>query len=473
MNIKDQKQRNKLEIFFSIIDPLLSIDPKVLQRTEKYADKLFYYAGYTNFFSWIIIWSLTIFLNDWNKENFYFWLNYRLVVISVMLFLLIVFHLKKEKKPVAFFCVYLLAATQSIAYAWSFSLGIPLNRYFLTLFPFLVIATSFRSVVLSQISLLSILFLGKGYWIDYLKPSWVFTDFEIAFFGFVFVGFIHKSLLDNKANSIKLQDLEVERIEQEIFFYDKLSKFVSPALIERIKTKQKEKFNISTIIDEILRRKKVKTAVVYCDWRNFTKKSDSIDFIEKELIPSTGAIIDICESAGGIARQTGDAVLTFYPDDDHEVSLLQGLKSAVESFFSEKIRNKNKRSEERFFILTYGDAIIGNMASKRHHELTIMGKPANLASRIDEITKNPEIKIKILANDCIIIDEESKKALCTFADGWEFFDINLSSIGEKIRSFDEESNLYLFNCSKKNIDLVNSLLKLNNFTQMNSRAMFL
>lgn len=470
--ILEQKQRSG---FYSsiqsslliAIDPIFGADPKALRRVEQFCARNFILIGYLNFFIWILIWILTIFLNDSSKPNFNDWLHYRLTVILSMVIGVFLFHKCKENKIIATTLLVLLAALMSTAYSWSYSLGIPIPREFITVFPFLVLATAFRSFALNSIFLLVTLFVAKFYWGNYQRLAWVFTDYELALFGFVFTSILHFSIVKNKSNEFILKDLEAERAIQEKEFQEQISKFVSPTIVRSLQNEIGKGMGISSVIDFILKRRQKRVSVLYCDWRGFSKRSNDIEFIENELIPSTSKIIDVCEINGGISRQTADAILTFFPLSDPDEALLLTLKSGISCVLLERERRQGQ-SPNRFFVITSGTALIGNMASKGHREFTIMGKPANLSARIDEITKNEHFKKAVQGfSDYIILDEESKLMLDSFADGFNVSEINLKSINLMIRSYEDEEKVFLFLINENNIKIINTILRLNNHKSLN------
>jgi class 3 adenylate cyclase len=217
-------------------------------------------------------------------------------------------------------------------------------------------------------------------------------------------------------------------------------------------------------LDEVLMRKEASVAVMFTDMRNFSTRSVDTDFVEQELVPSSSKIIDGAEDNMGVAKQIGDAVFVYYSMEDPEEGLLRAAKDSVKGCMDEKQRIKTlgRAEPERFFSIAYGSALVGNMASFRHREATVIGSPANLSARMDTLTKEPAFKILIGDGNKVLVSKTAKEILKTFNDKLEFNEVNLEDIKLIMKSFPDEKSIYLFATTAENIAALNEVLAVNN-----------
>ena len=472
MSVNSKTNNDKYKVtwkwrLLSLLDPLNTVQPSVFKRVSLESARMFEIAATVNFIFWPIMWLSCTVLNDRLKPNFNSWVKYRIVLASLMFLAYFIFLIFKTRiRVLAHLAVFSLATIITYGYSWSHVFGQPLPREFITLFPFLIFATCYRSLIIAVVFQFFSLVLSYTQWSEFNHIAWVFTDFEIAAFALVFVHIVHRSLIENKANRYFLGDLEKSRIETEQRFYNEVLKFISPSLVKTLRRRAKGYEDLIAAIDNLLLRKRIWTSVLYCDWRDFTSRADSIEFLEQELIPSTSAIMDICAKNQGVSRPVGDAVLTFFPIDDPEEALLMSIRSAFESLVDQFNRSKNWNNSKRFFIVTFGQAIVGNMASQSQRELTIMGKPANLAARMDELTKVPKIKELIISNHGILLDSSAYSRLITFSEKFEVIEVGLHHMNVSIRSFPDEANIYILGLTHLNLSLLNELLTINGHSSL-------
>ncbi|MCD6122166.1 MAG: HAMP domain-containing protein, partial [Spirochaetales bacterium] len=137
-------------------------------------------------------------------------------------------------------------------------------------------------------------------------------------------------------------------------------------------------------------------AVLFSDIRQFTSISEKLppDEIVESLNKYFSLMVDIVmQNSGIVDKFIGDALMAFYGapvkhDDDAERS----VKSALEMLASlEKFNAWQKTKGHREFRIgigiNYGKVTVGNIGSEKKMDYTVVGDMVNLASRLEELTK--------------------------------------------------------------------------------------
>jgi len=101
------------------------------------------------------------------------------------------------------------------------------------------------------------------------------------------------------------------------------------------------------------------------------------------------------------------------------------------------------------------------MASFRHREATVIGSPANLAARMDGLTKEPNFKALIDDGEHVLVSKDAMQIINSFNSGFEFKEVNLEEMHLIMKSFPEEKRTYLFQLTQRNISLFNEVLTAN------------
>jgi len=137
-------------------------------------------------------------------------------------------------------------------------------------------------------------------------------------------------------------------------------------------------------------------AVLFSDIRQFTSISEKLppDEVVESLNKYFSLMVDIVmQNSGIVDKFIGDALMAFYGapvkhDDDAERS----VKSALEMLASlEKFNAWQKTKGHREFRIgigiNYGKVTVGNIGSEKKMDYTVVGDMVNLASRLEELTK--------------------------------------------------------------------------------------
>ncbi|MDB5397769.1 MAG: adenylate cyclase [Rhodospirillales bacterium] len=142
--------------------------------------------------------------------------------------------------------------------------------------------------------------------------------------------------------------------------------------------------------------------IMFCDVRNFTSLSESLDaqglthFINTLLTPLTGAIL---ERRGTVDKYMGDAIMAFWnaplPLDGHARNAVEAAIAMANSMPDFNVRWKAEMEaagrvykEVKIGIgLNTGVACVGNLGSDQRFDYSVIGDEVNIASRFEGLTK--------------------------------------------------------------------------------------
>ena len=349
--------------------------------------------------------------------------------------------------------------------AYQSHLGYPLRIKWVIWIPFLVLAFHFRSLFLNILLLNLLTFLATQIWATKIELAYMRGDLIFCNAGLILSHFIWRLIINSRLQEFKNIDLIQQSLKEKMELYDELKSFVPPVLVEQLEKKLRSSGSMHVALDEIMRRRKNKIAILYTDFRDYSTRSTNLNFVENELIPTSTKLLDQCEENKGIGRLIGDNVMVFYHLEDNEESLIRALRDCAIGAVDEDVRiQAAERSQyERYFILTFGDALIGNMGSNYHRDVTIVGDPINLAARIDDLTKSPELRRLLDAAPHVIIDPIAFQTLQQLAT-FEVLHFNLESNKLSLRSYEEVKQVILLPLNERNLSTMNELCNINSIT---------
>ena len=137
-------------------------------------------------------------------------------------------------------------------------------------------------------------------------------------------------------------------------------------------------------------------AVLFSDIRQFTSISEKLppDEIVESLNKYFSLMVDIVmQNSGIVDKFIGDALMAFYGapvkhDDDAERSVKSALEMlAVLEKFNAWQKTKGHREFRIGIGINYGKVTVGNIGSEKKMDYTVVGDMVNLASRLEELTK--------------------------------------------------------------------------------------
>ncbi len=222
--------------------------------------------------------------------------------------------------------------------------------------------------------------------------------------------------LDAKKN--KISALQAERKE--------LDKFLSTDVVEEILSREKN-VNASTVRQ---------ASILFLDIRNFTGLSEALtpDQVVELLDLLFTDIVDLIFSyKGSVNKFIGDAILaTFgcpksYGNDAHNAVLCaMQLIAAIQVF--NQVKPDFIKDDIRVGIgIASGKVFAGNVGSYKKMEYTVIGDTVNLASRLQDLTKQ--------FNSSLVIDEYTYKHLEKALELIEAPSISIRGKSDKVNIF--------------------------------------
>ncbi len=186
----------------------------------------------------------------------------------------------------------------------------------------------------------------------------------------------------------------VERKEKS-FVRSTLELYVSPAVVEEV---------INRGIDLAPGGRRQTITILFSDIRGFTGLSERlspevmVDILNQHFTASSEIILN---GGGTLDKFIGDAIMAFWgapsPRKDHALATVKAA-IAMQAAAKELHNLVQARWGEQFRIgigINTGDALVGHIGSPRRMGYTAVGDPANLASRVEGLTKDYQAEILI------------------------------------------------------------------------------
>jgi class 3 adenylate cyclase len=239
-------------------------------------------------------------------------------------------------------------------------------------------------------------------------------------------------------------------IELNIEFSERIRSFIPKVIAERIDDcMNKMRMSVIEASIEVLAPKKKHVACLFSDIRGFTQESKDLQaFIRDSVIPEVKACTDAIEDLRGIPRKVGDLIFAYF-DDDYPAGrnliscTLAGLE--VSRLNHDMNATANSKRIKRYVLISYGEAVVGNLGGfDSSIEITALGSPVNFLSRVDELTKRPEIA-QLLAPGDLVLSEAAARLLARLVPLVKQTQIDLYDLGLKIRDFGDVR--YIFSLS--------------------------
>jgi adenylate cyclase len=178
------------------------------------------------------------------------------------------------------------------------------------------------------------------------------------------------------------QELEKRRVR------NLFSRFIAPEMVDQMVNTQ----DINSL------NKRANLTILFSDIRGFTTLSEKLtpEGVVNLLNPYLEAMTAVIHKHGGtVDKYEGDAIVAFFGEpvsfEDHAlrgvstaVDMLKALDDLSEKWLAEK------RVEKRFNIgvgLNTGEVFVGLLGSQERINYTIIGDNANLAARLQDLTK--------------------------------------------------------------------------------------
>ncbi len=250
-----------------------------------------------------------------------------------------------------------------------------------------------------------------------------------------------------------------QMIEMNIEFNDRIRAFLPKQISARLTGFLTDnRMSVLQAVDEVLRPSKKNVACLFTDIRGFTqgtKRSDS--FVNEGVIPNVRRCTSIIERHQGIPRKVGDLIFAYFDDENPYVNLIRCVQSGFEVVQANSKFNTEREQADhihRYVLISSGPAIVGNLGGYDSSiEITALGSPVNLLSRIDELTKLPAFKEKVRETDLVLCDT-SAEVLLELNLGCDLKPLVLSTISAKIRDFEEVSRIWVLPSDDENLQII-------------------
>lgn len=259
------------------------------------------------------------------------------------------------------------------------------------------------------------------------------------------------------------QNIEAQRrmIEMNIEFNDRIRAFLPKEISSRLTGFLTDnRMTVLQAVDEVLKPSRRDVACLFTDIRGFTqgtKRSES--FVNNGVIPNVSKCTSIIERHRGIPRKVGDLIFAYFDEPNPHVNLIRCIQSGFEVVRANVHFNTGRDSQDeihRYVLVSSGPAIVGNLGGYDSSiEITALGSPVNLLSRIDELTKHAEFKHRVAETDLILCDR-SAQLLRDLSLNLELNAFSLTAIGAVVRDFEEVKEVWLLPASDENAAIISS-----------------
>jgi class 3 adenylate cyclase len=389
------------------------------------------------------------------------WFNYRFGMAGTALVCLLLYSYNKF--------------TDSIYYKIPTFIACALFCYFQTRtivwYPKVPYLYSFGFVLISSLMVRSTILVSVLYAIGLLSLIWptlieanqsasmMFSASSVTIIFIVYMKAKYVSDINLFIANQKNTDSQKKIIEINMEFTDQIKSFLPAEISKRLTfSVQDQRMSVLQAIDEVLRPRKTNIACLFSDVRGFTKGSNDLNgFVAQSLLPNLKSSTVAVERFKGIPRKIGDLIFAYYDLEDFHENIRNLLKSALEI----SILNSELNSElpdnlrvNRFILLSVGEAVVGNLSGYDSNiEITAIGRPVNLLSRLDEVTKIKALRDNLAEGD-IIISTDAAKIIKIVYPELSLTMISLEALNIKVRDFEHEIEIYVLPLTKKNYQVI-------------------
>lgn len=177
------------------------------------------------------------------------------------------------------------------------------------------------------------------------------------------------------------QELEKRRVR------NLFSRFISPEMVDQMMTTQ----DLNSL------NKRADVSIIFSDIRGFTTLSEKLspEAVVALLNPYLEAMSNVIYKHGGtVDKYEGDAIIAFFgepvPFKDHAVRALRAsldMRKALEDLIKQWESEGRPNQIEMGIGINSGEVFVGLLGSAQRINYTVIGDNANLASRLQDLTK--------------------------------------------------------------------------------------
>lgn len=285
-----------------------------------------------------------------------------------------------------------------------------------------------------------------------ISETYIFTGAMVAL---VFTVVVRSSYLQEiQTFLINQENIAAQKkiIELNLDFSERIRSFIPRVIAERMEDfVERARMTVLEASIEVLAPKKQDVACLFSDIRGFTQGSKNLEsFIGQSVMPEVKVCSDAVEKYRGIPRKIGDLLFAYFDDALIEKNVLGAVLSGMEIARLNHDMNATSSSVQidRYVLISCGEALVGNLGGLDSSiEITALGSPVNLLSRVDEITKHPQIKGLLEPGD-LLLCERSSQLMAELVPNLRVDKIELP--GVTIRDFPEVSCIYSVKATDSN-----------------------
>lgn len=280
-----------------------------------------------------------------------------------------------------------------------------------------------------------------------VEPRHLLSALAVAFAGVNL--FRARMATDVRAFISEQERLQTEKrlIEVEIELSREVRAFLPREIYERtLEAIHRQETTVAEALEDALRPRLKVVACVFSDIRGFTERSkDLTGYLVESALPNIRSCTELVEAHRGIPRLVGDLVFGYFDARSPEENICDALACAVQLVRknAELNRRENLPAVKRHVLLSFGDAVVGNIGGHdSSREITALGSPVNILSRIDALTKDPKLAPH-LPPDCVIVTGAAAAVLRGCFPELRLERVDLRALQVELRDFPEEEALWL------------------------------
>ncbi len=177
------------------------------------------------------------------------------------------------------------------------------------------------------------------------------------------------------------------------------SRFLSPEVLAEVSK------NLDDLRPGMGRRREI--TMMFCDVRGFTPMSEKLEpeqVVELLDVYLTAMNDAIMGTGGTLSKYLGDGIMAFWgapqavPDHAERTARAALAMVAAQEELKVRLADEGKPVFDIGIGLHTGPAVVGTVGSERRMEYTAIGDTVNLASRVEQLTKQFEVRILVTAD---------------------------------------------------------------------------
>ena len=325
------------------------------------------------------------------------------------------------------------------------------DSLYLYAFAFVIVSTVLLRTSLLKSMAFAIVTLATQY------PAYLMTDisrpliYSATAVTIIFVYISRSKYLDDIKYFLAVQQnaqSQKQVIELSIDFNDRIRALLPKEISRRLTYfLSKRGLTVLQAMDEVLQPQQKEICALFSDIRGFTEGTKDLDrYINHGVLPNVRECASAVELNQGIPRKIGDLIFAYFDDPNRYVNLIRSIRAGMEIAKVNQAFNKNNPNGveiRRHILIASGEAVVGNLGGMDSSiEITALGSPVNFLSRLDELTKTPQLKPH-LQNPCLLLCSATASHLEELELGLTLQKLNLRQMGLQIRSFEDVEEVFI------------------------------